>query len=88
MKYTLGGEQDYEGVENLMGQKWNGFEIPLFNRETVADILNDEGIEFEFCDDKLKVFVNPADRSDVHIYTSTPDGYYALGAFSWTWQQA
>lgn len=86
--FTLDGEREYEGYTN--GDKWNGFECPLFEMEEALNILNDvEGDVESGLNDKTKCF--EVDGDIIAPRTIALNGkvltLYGIGSFGWTWEE-
>lgn len=77
----------------ITGQRWNGWAIPGFTRETaqeIADYLNalrDEGdVRCTWSGDELFVTEHAGDAEGGYTERAGPDdGLYWIGAYAWCW---
>ena len=75
-------------------ERWNGWAMPFFSRETVGDVLAmyGEGLDASWAGDQLVIWDCPDedDKERVLVETVTRGGrlLYGLGAGSWVWSEA
>lgn len=62
----------YEGY--TFGEKWNGFEMPLFDRATAIKILEDSGNEFVIEGSNIVLVWDSAEREIISIVTTEFNG--------------
>ena len=78
----------------VIGQRWNGWAIPGFARETaqqIADYLNalsdDGNTRCEWVGDDLYVTENKGTEGEYRERAGPDDGLYWIGAYSWCWYE-
>ena len=89
--FTVDGETFYPG-EFDPARSWNGFACPRFTADTALQIAQDQILEsggkcvYSEPDGAISIRFPGDEEADV--IAPDPEGFYWVGAWSWTWVSA
>jgi hypothetical protein len=90
---TIDGETEYKGF--TFGERWNGFECPMFTKSVSMQIMNDinETDSFEtksYYSESENAFYFEGEKIESQIieYKGLEIEVFPIGSFGWTWQDA